>query len=82
MKPSTHRPTQAIINLAAIQANIENFKKYTGNNTDIWAVVKANGYGHGANDVAQCANDLVSGFCVSNLDEAIELRSHGIVKPI
>ncbi|MGO2198669.1 MAG: alanine racemase [Pseudolactococcus laudensis] len=82
MKPSTHRPTQAIINLAAIQANIENFKKYTGNHTNIWAVVKANGYGHGANDVAQSANDLVSGFCVSNLDEAIELRSHGIVKPI
>ncbi len=82
MKPSTHRPTQAIIDLAAIQANIKNFKNYTGDRTEIWAVVKANGYGHGANDVAQSANDLVSGFCVSNLDEAIELRSHGIVKPI
>ena len=82
MKPSTHRPTQAIIDLAAIQANIKNFKRYTGDRTEIWAVVKANGYGHGANDVAQSANDLVSGFCVSNLDEAIELRSHGIVKPI
>ncbi|GAX46639.1 alanine racemase [Pseudolactococcus reticulitermitis] len=82
MKPSTHRPTQAIINLAAMQANIKNFKTYINNSTEIWAVVKANGYGHGANDVALSANDLVSGFCVSNLDEAIELRSHGIVKPI
>lgn len=82
MKPSTHRPTQAVINLAAIQSNIENFKAYVDQKTEIWAVVKANGYGHGAIRVAQSANDLVAGFCVSNLDEAIELRSHGIVKPI
>ncbi|GFH41723.1 alanine racemase [Lactococcus hodotermopsidis] len=82
MKPSTHRPTQAIINLAAIRSNIENFKAYINKKTEIWAVVKANGYGHGAIRVAQCVNDLVEGFCVSNLDEAIELRSHGIVKPI
>ncbi|GFH39723.1 alanine racemase [Lactococcus insecticola] len=86
MKPSTHRPTQAVIDLAAIRANIENFKTYiakkNGITPEIWAVVKANGYGHGAIRVAQSADDLVSGFCVSNLDEAIELRSHGIVKPI
>lgn len=82
MKPSTHRPTQAIIDLAAIQNNIRNFKTYAGSDKTIWAVVKANAYGHGAIRVAQSANDLVAGFCVSNLDEAIELRSNGIVKPI
>lgn len=82
MKPSTHRPTQAIIDLAAIQNNIRNFKTYAGADKTIWAVVKANAYGHGAIRVAQSVNDLVQGFCVSNLDEAIELRSNGIVKPI
>src|SRR5574337_1705939 len=82
MKPSTHRPTRAIISLTAIQDNIQQFKKHVAKKTEVWAVVKANAYGHGAISVAQSANDLVSGFCVSNLDEAIELRSHGIVKPI
>ncbi|MDR1606034.1 MAG: alanine racemase [Streptococcaceae bacterium] len=82
MKPSTHRPTQAVIDLAAIQENIKNFKSFVGGRVKVWAVVKANGYGHGAIRVAQSADNLVSGFCVSNLDEAIELRSHGIVKPI
>lgn len=82
MKPSTHRPTQAVINLKAIQENIKQFKLHVGKATEIWAVVKANAYGHGAISVSESIDDLVSGFCVSNLDEAIELRSHGVVKPI
>ena len=82
MKPSTHRPTRAIISLTAIQDNIKQFKTHVGKQTEVWAVVKANAYGHGAISVSQSIDDLVAGFCVSNLDEAIELRSHGTVKPI
>src|SRR5574337_76058 len=75
MKPSTHRPTRAIISLTAIQDNIKQFKTHVGKQTEVWAVVKANAYGHGAISVSQSIDDLVAGFCVSNLDEAIELRS-------
>lgn len=82
MKPSTHRPTKAVINLQAIQENIKQFKKHIARETEIWAVVKANAYGHGADSVSESIDTLVSGFCVSNLDEAIELRSHGVIKPI
>ena len=82
MKPSTHRPTKAVINLQAIQENIKQVKKHIAKETEIWAVVKANAYGHGADSVSESIDKLVSGFCVSNLDEAIELRSHGVVKPI
>ena len=47
-----------------------------------WAVVKANAYGHGAVAVATAIQDDVDGFCVSNIDEAIELRQAGLSKRI
>lgn len=47
-----------------------------------FAVVKANAYGHGAVEVSKYIESIVDGFCVSNLDEAIELRQAGIVKMI
>ena len=43
-----------------------------------FAVVKANAYGHGAVEVAKHVSKQVDGFCVSNLDEALELRQAGI----
>ena len=46
-----------------------------------FAVVKANAYGHGAK-VAQAVHHLVDGFCVSNVDEALELREAGIEETI
>jgi len=42
---------------------------------ELWAVVKANGYGHGATDVARAALDAgASALCVVTVAEAIELR--------
>lgn len=79
---SKHRPTVALIDLEAIRWNIEQEKKHS-NNSEIFAVVKANGYGHGAVEVAKTAlASGVSGLCVSNLDEALDLRRHGITSPI
>jgi alanine racemase len=49
----------------------------------IWAVVKANAYGHGAVPVAQAA--LVAGatgLCVAIVDEGVALRRAGITAPI
>ena len=51
--------------------------------TQIWAVVKANGYGHGAVEVAHAAlNAGATGLCVALVDEGVVLRRAGITAPI
>ena len=50
--------------------------------TGIMGVVKADGYGHGAVPVARAMDPYVEGYAVSNIDEGISLRRHGIKKPI
>lgn len=82
MKASLHRKTTALVSLSAIQNNIKKIQKHIGEKPEIWAVVKANAYGHGVLPVAHATQDLVNGFCVSNLDEALELREGLITKPI
>ena len=82
MKTSPHRNTSAIVDLKAIRNNIEKFKKHINPNAEIWPAVKADAYGHGSVEVSKAVSDLVGGFCVSNLDEAIELRNHLVTKPI
>ena len=82
MKTSPHRPTKALINLEAIRYNIQQMGAHIPKDTLKWAVVKANAYGHGAIAVATAIQDDVDGFCVSNIDEAIELRQAGIAKKI
>ena len=82
MKTSPHRPTKALIDLEAIRYNIQQMETHIPKDTLKWAVVKANAYGHGAIAVARAIQDDVDGFCVSNIDEAIELRQAGIAKKI
>ena len=82
MKTSPHRPTKTLINLGAIRYNIQQMGAHIPKETLKWAVVKANAYGHGAVVVAKAIQDNVDGFCVSNIDEAIELRQAGISKKI
>ncbi len=49
----------------------------------VWAVVKANGYGHGALTAARAAlAGGASGLCVALVHEAAQLRSAGIDAPI
>jgi alanine racemase len=49
----------------------------------IWAVVKANGYGHGSVPVAQAALAAgATGLCVAIADEGVALRRAGITAPI
>ena len=82
MKASPHRPTKALIHLGAIRQNIQQMGDHIPEGTLKWAVVKANAYGHGAVAVAKAIQDNVDGFCVSNIDEAIELRQAEIDKKI
>lgn len=82
MFPAIHRNTRVIINLNAIKQNIKTVKVHYPN-TDIFAVVKANAYGHGMMEVAKAAHEEgVAGFCVALLDEAIQLRQEGCQETI
>ncbi|CAB4566210.1 MAG: alanine racemase [Actinobacteria bacterium] len=49
----------------------------------VWTVVKADGYGHGAVPVAQAALAAgATGLCVAIVDEGVMLRRAGITAPI
>lgn len=82
MKASIHRPTKIQVNLSAISNNLEQVKRHLPKQTKAFAVVKADAYGHGAVAVARQLEPQVDGFCVSNLDEALELRQAGITQQI
>ncbi|MDA9471741.1 alanine racemase [Enterococcus sp. 5H] len=78
-----HRPTKLVIDTQAITENVCNEVKRMPETTELFAVVKANGYGHGAVQAAKAAKKGgATGFCVAILDEAIELRQAGITDPI
>lgn len=78
-----HRPTYAKVKKSAIQHNIKQLQKQLKNQAEIFAVLKANAYGHGAVEVAKMATEAgVTGFCVAMLDEALELRAAGFIEPI
>lgn len=77
-----HRPTKAIVHKQAITENVAN-EIARLNGKELFAVVKADGYGHGAIETAEAAKKGgASGFCVATLDEGIELREAGFTQPI
>lgn len=70
------RDTQILINLDAIKKNVELIKNFTGPEVAIMAVIKANGYGCGAANIAPTLMDSgVSCLAVATLTEALELKS-------
>lgn len=79
----SYRDTWAEVSITAIKHNVNQFKKYIGSSVNLMAVVKADGYGHGAVPVAKAAIEAGSDYlAVAILDEAIELREAGITQPI
>ena len=74
----------AHINLSNIEKNLECFKALINPNTKIMAVIKADGYGHGAVKIAERIEGLpyLFGFAVATAEEAIELREANVKKPI
>ncbi len=69
------------ISLAAIVNNLAECRKRIGD-AKLLAVVKADGYGHGAVAVSRHVEHMVDYFAVACLSEAVELREGGIRKPI
>lgn len=82
MTPSVHRPTRAIISLPAIIHNYRTIKHSLAQNKNVIAVIKANGYGHGAVQLAQALQAEADGFAVAVGDEALELRAAGVQNPL
>lgn len=78
----TYYRIEADINLSAIRKNIMTMKNCIPEGKKLLAVIKANAYGHGAIEVANALDDLADYYGVACIDEAIELRNAGIVKPI
>ncbi len=74
----------AKVDLDAIESNILEMEKLQHQKTPMMAVIKTNGYGHGAVKIAHLLekNDNVCGFAVATAEEAIELRESGINKMI
>ena len=68
-----HR-SEITIDLGAIRRNAGRLLEAL-DGSELWAVVKANGYGHGANDVARAALEAgASSLCVVTVAEGLELR--------
>ncbi len=76
------RPTRAEVNLAHLRHNLRVMQR-AGGGAEVWCVLKADGYGHGAKAVARTLERAgANGFCVALLEEAVELREAGIRLPI
>lgn len=80
----TYSRVYAKIDLDAITSNLEELKNNLNANIKMMAIIKADGYGHGAVKIAEMLEnvDYIYGFGVATLDEAILLRMKGIHKPI
>jgi alanine racemase len=69
------------IDLGVIKNNIKFIKEITG--TQIMAVIKANGYGHGVSAVAKAVTEAGAEWCgVARMEEAIKLRLAGVESQI
>jgi alanine racemase len=77
------RPAYLEVDLDAIAHNVRNIKRKLGQDVELMAIVKADGYGHGAYTVARAALKNGAGSLgVAILEEGIQLRQQGIKAPI
>lgn len=75
--------TWAEVDLCALEENFKAIRAHIGEDTKLCCVVKADGYGHGAVKLSELYSKLGADFfAVSNIDEALELREHGIKEPV
>lgn len=76
------RATRAEIDLDALAHNLSVVRAHAGS-TPVYAVVKADAYGHGLVPVSQrLAREGVAGFCVALAEEGLQLRAAGIEAPV
>jgi len=82
-KRGTERATRAIIDLGAISYNVAAIRKKIGSQRGLMAVVKADGYGHGAVEVSRTAlRNGADSLAVALPEEGQHLREAGVEAPI
>lgn len=72
----------AVVNLKNVKENAIKIKKRLPKGCRFCAVVKADGYGHGGIEVAQCLHQIADSFAVAFVGEGIKLRLSGVKKDI
>lgn len=74
----------AKVDLDALCANVEAIRNALNPGTKIMAIIKANGYGHGAVPIGKELEtfDTVFGYGVATAEEAFALRKAGLHKPV
>ena len=75
---------KAVVSLDAIAHNFAEMKKNIAEGTKMIAVIKADGYGHGAEAIARLTENYsyIWGYAVATAEEALQLRSAGVEKPV
>ena len=79
-----YKRIKALISLDAIAENFQQMRQNIKEETQIIAVIKADGYGHGAVQIARLIHDYdyIWGFATATAQEALQLRRAGVTKPI
>lgn len=79
-----YQRVHARISLDAIKDNFDEIKRLINKDTKVIAVLKTDGYGHGAIPIAKelCNDERLYGFALATSDEAFILRNSGITKPL
>lgn len=78
-----YRRVFAKVDLNAIQWNVSKVKEKVGKDVMVMAVIKADGYGHGALPIAHALNEIgVERYAVAFAEEGMMLRKGGIDNPI
>lgn len=82
-KVSMWERTWAEVDMTAVRHNYNTIRGALPAGVKLCCVVKANAYGHGASKVAPLYEQMgADWFAVSNIEEALQLRRHGITKPV
>ncbi|GLP77246.1 alanine racemase [Mycobacterium antarcticum] len=80
--PTSTAAAKAVVDLGAIEHNVRLLRDRAGS-AEVMAVVKADGYGHGATQVGRAAIAAgASELGVATLDEALALRRDGVTAPV
>lgn len=83
VRPVNVRPTVARVDPSALVHNLQQVQDHVGERCRVLAVVKADGYGHGAVDTARTLVKAGAwGLAVSLVEEGVELREAGVHAPV
>lgn len=82
--PEEYNRVCAVIHLDHVLYNLDRMHEKLPDNTKMFAVIKTDGYGHGAGEIARVLEqkEYVFGYAVATAEEAFSLRKKGILKEI